>query len=47
MLIFYELKVDELLCDYKLAFMRGKPALILMNHGCIGWRPDRPMDHSV
>jgi hypothetical protein len=42
-----KLKVDELFCDCKLTFVRGKPASILLNRGCIGRRPDRPMDYSV
>jgi hypothetical protein len=42
-----KLKVDELFRDCKLAFVRGKPASILLNRGCIGQRPDRPRDCSV
>jgi hypothetical protein len=42
-----ELKVDELLCDCKLAFVRGEPVSILLNRGCIRRRPDRPMGCSV
>jgi hypothetical protein len=30
----YKLKVDELFCECKLAFVRGKPASVLLNRGC-------------